>query len=313
MCKERKADALFIAGDLFHRQPLLRELKEVNYLLSGIPDTQVFLIAGNHDYIKKDSYYQTFSWAENVHMIKSGEMTCVEVPKLSLAVYGMSYTSKENRENVYDCQVPRQLQKYEVLLAHGGDEKHIPINKKEIGSLGYDYIALGHIHKHEEIEKNRVYYAGALEPVDKNDVGSHGYVIGELSEEGCTAAFVPAASREYIHMEVPVSRELTGYGLRKLISSKVEEQGMQNIYKITLKGQHDPELVFDLTNMDPFGNIIEIIDNTKPAYDFRKMQEQNSGNLLGKFIKSLYTEDISSIEYLALCEGVQALTETGRG
>mgnify|MGYP002601156390 CR=1 FL=1 len=32
----RDADCLFISGDLFHRQPLLRDLKEVNYLFSTI-------------------------------------------------------------------------------------------------------------------------------------------------------------------------------------------------------------------------------------------------------------------------------------
>lgn len=42
-------DCLFVCGDLFHRQPLKRELKEVDYLFSLIPDTRVFLMAGNHD------------------------------------------------------------------------------------------------------------------------------------------------------------------------------------------------------------------------------------------------------------------------
>ena len=34
--RENPVDLLFIAGDLFHRQPLLRELKEVNNLFSTI-------------------------------------------------------------------------------------------------------------------------------------------------------------------------------------------------------------------------------------------------------------------------------------
>ena len=55
-----KADLLLVSGDLFHRQPLVRELKEVNYLFSTIPDTTVVLMAGNHDYIKKGSYYPEF-------------------------------------------------------------------------------------------------------------------------------------------------------------------------------------------------------------------------------------------------------------
>lgn len=44
--KLRDADCLFIAGDLFHRQPLLRDLKEVNYLFSTIPGVRVVIIAG---------------------------------------------------------------------------------------------------------------------------------------------------------------------------------------------------------------------------------------------------------------------------
>ena len=37
--REEETDLLLIAGDLFHRQPLLRELKEVNYLFSTLPHT----------------------------------------------------------------------------------------------------------------------------------------------------------------------------------------------------------------------------------------------------------------------------------
>ena len=60
---------MLIAGDLFHRQPLLRELKEMNSILEMLEHTEVVMIAGNHDYIKKNSYYRTFSWASHVHII----------------------------------------------------------------------------------------------------------------------------------------------------------------------------------------------------------------------------------------------------
>ena len=46
-----KTDLLLIAGDLFHRQPLKKELREVNYRFSRMPDTQIVVIAGKHDYI----------------------------------------------------------------------------------------------------------------------------------------------------------------------------------------------------------------------------------------------------------------------
>ena len=46
-------DLLLVAGDLFHRQPLLRELKEVDGLFASLDRTQVVLVAGNHDYMRR--------------------------------------------------------------------------------------------------------------------------------------------------------------------------------------------------------------------------------------------------------------------
>ena len=43
------ADLLLIAGDLFHRQPLKRELKELNYRFSQLTHAKVVIVAGNHD------------------------------------------------------------------------------------------------------------------------------------------------------------------------------------------------------------------------------------------------------------------------
>ncbi len=34
---EMQVDFLFISGDLFHRQPLQKDLKEINYLFTTIP------------------------------------------------------------------------------------------------------------------------------------------------------------------------------------------------------------------------------------------------------------------------------------
>lgn len=302
-----------IAGDLFHRQPLKRELKELNSLFSKLSHTQVVIIAGNHDYLKTDSYYRSFQWKENVHMILSPQLSCVELKEYSLAVYGLSYDRREIEQEVYRDAFPEKRQKYEILLAHGGDEKHIPIRKEALLELGYDYVALGHIHRPHQICPGRIAYAGALEPTDKNDTGMHGYIYGELTEKGCRTRFVPMASREYIHMEVQVSEEMTGHALREAVSRQIEEKGRENIYKITLTGFRDPEIVFDLSQMDPFGNVIQMLDDTRPSYNFARLKKENRENILGKFIESLENSKEDSMEYQALCEGVHALMETRRG
>lgn len=313
VCRGEKVDVLLVAGDLFHRQPLLRELKEVNYLFASMEETQVILIAGNHDYLKKDSYYHTFAWAPNVHMILSEEISCVELPELELAVYGCSYYSREIAEEKYQGIHAKHCQKYEILLAHGGDEKHIPIKKNDIVSLGYDYVALGHIHKPQIFEPYPMAYAGALEPIDKNDMGGHGYIKGELTEQGCQFEFVKSALREYISMEIVVDKETTGYELRGKIEEAIAGCGCRNLYKIRIIGQRSPETLYDLSAMDPYGNIVELKDETRPAYDYEKLMKQNGENLLGRFVQSLKDSEEDSIEYQALCAGVEALVETRRG
>ena len=54
--RKNPVDLLFIAGDLFHRQPLLGQLRQVNEWFAAIPETRIFLMAGDHDYIKEDSF-----------------------------------------------------------------------------------------------------------------------------------------------------------------------------------------------------------------------------------------------------------------
>lgn len=313
MCEEEQTELLLIAGDLFHRQPLLRELKEANYLFESLSRTQVVLIAGNHDYIKKDSYYRTFIWSKNVHMILSSGISHIELKDLNTAVYGLSYYEKEMREPLYEQIRIQDGCRYHILLAHGGEEKHLPFRKAVVDGIGFDYVALGHIHKHQELIPDRMVQAGSLEPTDKNDTGRHGVVKGRLDESGCKVRFVPTALRECIHMELEVEEDMTGFGLRGLLEQEIRKRGVQNIYKITLKGFKDPEVQFDLRGMDPFGNILEIVDDTRPAFDFLKLLAANRNNLMGRYIQEFGEAEPDSVEYEALCEGVQALLETRRG
>ena len=302
-----------MAGDLFHRQPLLRELKEVDSLFASLERTQVVLIAGNHDYMRRDSYYRTFQWSANVHFLGSASVEAVELPALETAVYGCSYHERQIRQPLYDSAPAAGRQRREILLAHGGDADHIPVSREALAGLGYDYVALGHIHMPQVVIPGLAAYAGALEPTDRNDTGHHGYIQGEITEDGCRFSFVPFASREYIHCEVEVDRRTTGAGLADLIWRKIEENGIQNMYKFLLKGYRDPDILFDLDALDRRGNIIDIVDETKPAWDLEKLYRNNKNNLIGRYIESFSGAEKDSVEYRALFEGISALMETRRG
>ena len=136
VCEEEQTDLLLIAGDLFHRQPLLRELKEADYLFSGLSHTRVVLIAGNHDHIRADSYYRTFQWSPNVYSLFGEAPAYVDFPELHTAVYGSSYHSREIREALYDSLAAGGVEPFEILLAHGGDEKHVPFRQRILSQAG---------------------------------------------------------------------------------------------------------------------------------------------------------------------------------
>lgn len=53
--------------------------------------------------------------------------------------------------------------------------------------------------------------------------------------------------------------------------------------------------------------MLEILDETIPAYDFEKLYAENKETLLGRYIEKFAGCEEGSVEYCALCEGVEAL------
>ncbi len=307
ICEQEQTDLLLIAGDLFHRQPLVRDLKEADSLFAELSHTKVVLIAGNHDYIRTDSNYRTFAWSENVYPLLGKNPEYVDFPEFDTAVYGMSYHSREIREPAYDGLKPCGAEPFEILLAHGGDAKHIPLDAGRLEQSGFDYVALGHIHRPQALRKNRIIYAGALEPVDKNDTGPHGYVKGEITRQGVRTAWIPCAKRSYVHLEIPVSQDDTTGSVKTTLGERIRECGAGNIYKVILTGKRDADIVFDAGRLAEGQNILEIEDRTSPAYDFEKLYEENQDTILGRYIGRFLGCEEGSTEYRALCEGVDAL------
>ena len=194
ICEEEQTDLLLIAGDLFHRQPLLRELKELDYLFSRLTHTQVVLMAGNHDYLKSTSYYRNYKWQGPVHMFLSQKPACMEFKELGVRIYGLSYEEREITEPLYEKILPEKRGIASILLAHGGDEKHIPFRKNELLKLGYDYIALGHVHKPQKVPGcPKARYSGSPLPFNVRETSFDKQVIAVTLTAGspCTIRELP--------------------------------------------------------------------------------------------------------------------------
>lgn len=306
--QQEKIDLLLIAGDFFHRQPLIRELKEVNYLFSAIPDTQVVLMAGNHDYLKRDSYYKGFPWASNVVGLWEESCEVVYLASIKTWVYGLSYYGREIMERKYQGVKPNGKPGIHILLAHGGDDKHIPIAMDELAGAGFDYVALGHIHLPRVLIKDRMAYCGALEPLDRNDIGKHGYMKGEWGNHGVRARFVPAAVRGYIPLMIQVESDTTQFSLEQQVKEEIEILGKHNIFNLALAGYRDQDINFNHQYLMKVGNIISVCDNTSPDYDLEKMSRQYRGSLIGAYIDR-FAKDETVVGKQALYYGLHAMLE----
>lgn len=308
---EKKVDLLLIAGDLFHRQPELSELKEVNYLFSTLEKTIVVLIAGNHDYLKSSSPYGSFPWNDNVICLFSETCERVRIPEIKTEVYGFSYHRQEIREPLYDGLRAEKGDYFKILLAHGGDGDHIPIRKDCLLESGFDYIALGHIHKPQVFIQGLAMYAGALEPIDCNDTGPHGYILGEIHRKKVRLSFAEVCCREYRQEEIAVTEEDTAYSVREKIAGRICSLGTQHMYRIKLTGEHHPGMVMDIKEYLKCGRIVDVTDRTVPAFHLEELRRQYKGQLIGDYIESFGEEPRGIVEEKALRYGLESLLYGG--
>lgn len=79
-----------------------------------------------------------------------------------------------------------------------------------------------------------------------------------------------------------------------------------------LKGSHAPELLLIPEKLKALGQVTEVLDESRPAYDLAELQKQYSGTLIGDYISYFLSKNRNVVEEKALYYGLQALLETSR-
>ncbi len=307
--RTERADLLVISGDLFHQIPSIRELEAVNRLFRSIPQTAVVLCAGNHDPVTAESPYPDFDWGPNVAGLWSETLTSVAIPGRNTRVYGCSYTANEAPYDLYEGAQPSGAERYHILLLHGGDAKHSPVTKEKLAKMPFDYIAMGHIHKPGYVIRNKAAYAGALVPIDRNDLGNHGFLKAQL--RGALPPqieFVPFAPFSYEVLPVQTLAEDTVGEVEDRIRRKIRKYGAQNSWRVQIEGTCRVANALEERRLWDTGHVLSIEDHTGPALDYAALCEKNPGTLLDAYIRRL-ADRTDSVGRIALEEGTKVLLE----
>ncbi|MBD3265664.1 exonuclease subunit SbcD [bacterium] len=88
----------------------------------------------------------------------------------------------------------------------------IQIHPAELAEAGFDYVALGHIHRHQNLTTNTavpVVYPGSIDRVDFSEAGeTKGFVVAEIRRGGATYSFLPLDVRPMVHVEVAAEEDV---------------------------------------------------------------------------------------------------------
>ncbi len=210
---------------------------------------------------------------------------------LNVCVSGYSYGHATYTGRILERMRPGKPDAYNILLGHGGDMEHMPFSKEHVAKLGFQYVALGHMHKPAHILKNHMAFAGTLEPLSYTETGKHGYILGEVSTSGeTTITFVPFACRKYVNMAMDINSTYTNGDICNLVEGKMQELGADNIYRILLRGRAAQNMEINLSELTRRYCINEVIDKTECDYDMDELHVSNHDNLLGRLIDEL-TDD----------------------
>ena len=182
---------VLIAGDLYDgdcadfNTPLYfrRKMEELRDA-----DIRVFIIQGNHDAASNMKKAFRLQLPDNVHLFSTRKPETVQLDDLKVAIHGQGFADKAVEEDL-SKNYPDTVAGYiNIGMLHtncGSHEGHDPYAPSTIGGLsskGYQYWALGHIHKPQTLTGPDpwIIYCG-------NPQGRH---IGETGERGCILATV---------------------------------------------------------------------------------------------------------------------------
>jgi len=177
-CIVGKVDFVLITGDLFDTAlPPIDILKKTAEKLRELKDAKIpcYVIAGSHDYsVSGKTFLDVLEKAglcENVENINGEDLTVIETKDFVIA--GISGKKQElEKELIRKIKIPQlNRNKFKILALHTTIEENKTnefMHGVRIDELpkGFDYYALGHIHKQfkHEYGKGMIVYPGPLFP-----------------------------------------------------------------------------------------------------------------------------------------------------
>ncbi len=320
-CLTEHVDFLIIAGDTFDSDE--SSLKAQFFFTgqlgrlheTGIP---VYMICGNHDPLP--SWSPFIKLPDNTTRFDDKSVSSVTYTKNGIAlaeIYGISFGKKEIKENLSlrynknSTKIP-----FSIALLHGTSGKsdkhasYAPFTSRDLADKGFDYWALGHIHKWEILQKAgpAIAYPGNPQGRDFGETGFRGSLIVELETEKPPAImFFKTSDLILDYLTINIEGIEDQESLLSKINGEIEKisnaySNRSMILRLILSGRTamhtmlkdlamQAELVDianeQLTDTDPFCRIDRLQVQTMPIADINKLA--NANDFTGDLLRTIET------------------------
>lgn len=197
-----RVDFILLAGDTYDRDwqdfhtGLFFRSQMVRLDRAGIP---VFMVQGNHD--AQGVISRQLTLPDNVTVFSSHTPQTHRLESLRVAIHGRSFPNREVSED-WVPSYPEPLADYfNIGLLHTslsgrpGHDPYAPTDLETLKAKGYDYWALGHVHRRERVcQAPWIVYPGNLQGRHANETG----------EKGCERIWVEGGqiSAEFMALDV---------------------------------------------------------------------------------------------------------------
>lgn len=232
-----QVDFILLAGDLFDRDnqtPKTYDFfqKEMEKLNENNID--VYMIFGNHDYF--DLNKDVIGFPKNVHVFSNDvETKTLTVNGKKIAITGFSYASKWITDKKIDEYPVKGNVDMHIGMLHGGLEQtgdhYAPFSVNDLTSKNYDYWALGHIHKRQELNQNPpILYSGNIQGRHKNELGDKGYLLVTDNLNKLDVEFRPTSVIDWSDLKL----NITFSDVESTLNQVLDELKQQNFTKMQL-------------------------------------------------------------------------------
>ena len=148
---------------------------------------QVFAVAGNHDAANRMT--KALDSPSNMKILSSRKVETVQLDDLGVAIHGQSFGTQHIDENLASGYCSAVKGVFNIGLLHTsldgreGHANYAPCSLDDLRSKGYQYWALGHVHKQEFVSEDPfIVFPGCIQGRHIRETGAKGCILVSVED-----------------------------------------------------------------------------------------------------------------------------------